>query len=68
MSQRVDTGLYFDAEARAMRKRDRELILKVSGFNETAWGARGVHLGSDLSTSEWSAAEITRQAPSTVRS
>jgi putative photosynthetic complex assembly protein len=26
MSQRVDTGLYFDAEARAMRKRDRELI------------------------------------------
>lgn len=26
MTQRIDTGLYFDAEARAMRKRDRELI------------------------------------------
>ena len=26
MSQRTDTGLYFDAEARAMEKRDRELI------------------------------------------
>lgn len=26
MSQRTDTGLYFDAEARAMERRDRELI------------------------------------------
>ncbi|MEQ9040624.1 MAG: photosynthetic complex assembly protein PuhC [Silicimonas sp.] len=26
MTQRTDTGLYFDAEARVMRKRDRELI------------------------------------------
>lgn len=26
MSQRADTGLYFDAEARAMERRDRELI------------------------------------------
>ena len=26
MAQRTDTGLYFDAEARAMEKRDRELI------------------------------------------
>ena len=26
MAQRTDTGLYFDAEARVMRKRDRELI------------------------------------------
>lgn len=26
MSHRTDTGLYFDAEARAMEKRDRELI------------------------------------------
>ena len=26
MSQRTDTGLYFDAEARTMEKRDRELI------------------------------------------
>jgi hypothetical protein len=32
------------------------LILKVSGFSEKAWGARGVFLGSDLPTGEWAAA------------
>jgi hypothetical protein len=32
------------------------LILKISGYSEKAWGARGVHLGSDLSQAEWSAA------------
>ncbi|MCI0533748.1 MAG: hypothetical protein L0Z50_00825 [Verrucomicrobiales bacterium] len=36
--------------------RERELILKVSGFSETAWGARGVYLGSDLPSADWSAA------------
>jgi hypothetical protein len=30
--------------------------LKVSGFSENAWGARGVFLGSDLSAADWSAA------------
>lgn len=39
-----------------LSQRERELILKVSGFSEQAWGARGVHLGSDLSTADWSAA------------
>ncbi len=37
-------------------QRERELILKVSGFSENAWGARGVYLGSDLSQADWSAA------------
>jgi len=32
------------------------LILKVSGFSEHAWGARGVYLGSDLSHEDWSRA------------
>jgi hypothetical protein len=36
--------------------KERELILKVSGFSPHAWGARGVYLGSDLPHSEWSAA------------
>ena len=31
-------------------QRERELILKISGYSEKAWGARGVHLGSDLSS------------------
>ena len=32
------------------------MILKVSGFSENAWGARGVFLGSDLSHADWSVA------------
>jgi hypothetical protein len=39
-----------------LSQRERELILKVSGYSEEAWGARGVHLGSDLSTEDWSVA------------
>lgn len=39
-----------------LSQRDRQLILKVSGFSEEAWGARGVFLGSNLSAEEWSAA------------
>lgn len=39
-----------------LSQRERELILKVSGYSEEAWGARGVYFGSDLSTAEWSVA------------
>lgn len=46
-------------------QRDRQLILKISGFSEKAWGARGVFLGSDLSTADWSVAvdEAIRSFP-----
>jgi hypothetical protein len=44
------------AQLKAMSQKERDLILKVSGFSETAWGARGVFLGSDLSAADWSAA------------
>ena len=37
-------------------KRERNLILKISGFHESAWGARSVVLGSDSSRVEWEAA------------
>jgi hypothetical protein len=43
-------------QLKALSQRERELILKVSGFSEKAWGARGVQLGSDLSTADWAAA------------
>ncbi len=43
-------------QLKAMSQKERDLILKVSGYSEEAWGARGVYLGSDLSTAEWSAA------------
>lgn len=36
--------------------KERELILKVSGFSPQAWGARGVYLGSDLSQADWAVA------------
>ncbi|RME72138.1 MAG: hypothetical protein D6781_02800 [Verrucomicrobia bacterium] len=34
-------------------QRGRELVLKVSGFHEQAWGARSVIVGSDCSREEW---------------
>ncbi len=36
--------------------KERDLILKVSGFSPHAWGARGVYLGSDLAHADWAAA------------
>lgn len=32
------------------------MILKISGYSEKAWGARGVFLGSDLPQADWAAA------------
>ena len=43
-------------QLKGMSQRERDLILKVSGYSEQAWGARGLFLGSDLSTADWSAA------------
>jgi len=43
-------------QLKALSQRERDLILKVSGYSEEAWGARGVYLGSDLSTADWSMA------------
>ncbi|MFO1511859.1 MAG: hypothetical protein U1F83_02930 [Verrucomicrobiota bacterium] len=40
-------------QLKAMSQKERELILKISGFSEHAWGARGVFLGSDLSHEDW---------------
>jgi len=43
-------------QLKTLSQKERDLILKVSGFSENAWGARGVYLGSDLSQADWSAA------------
>jgi hypothetical protein len=37
-------------------KKERNLIIKISGFHESAWGARSVTLGSDSSKSDWESA------------
>ena len=41
-------------QLKTLSQKERELIVKVSGFSAHAWGARGVFLGSDLSHDEWS--------------
>ena len=43
-------------QLKALSQRERDLILKVSGFSEHAWGARGVFLGSDLPQADWAKA------------
>jgi len=34
-------------------QRQRQLVVKPSGFSELAWGSRGVAIGHDLSTEDW---------------
>ncbi len=40
-------------EVAGFSQKDRQLVLKVSGFHETAWGSRGVFIGHDLPAREW---------------
>lgn len=35
-------------------QKERQLVLKISGFHETAWGSRGVFIGHDMPSAEWS--------------
>jgi len=46
-------------QLKLLSQKERDLILKISGFSPKAWGARGVYLGSDLSQADWSAAVDT---------
>ncbi|MEP6603557.1 MAG: hypothetical protein ABJB69_06390, partial [Spartobacteria bacterium] len=40
-------------EAGKFSQKDRDLLLKVSGFSPLGWGSRGVALGSDLPHADW---------------
>ena len=40
-------------EAAKLSQKDRELLLKVSGFSPLGWGSRGVSVGQDLPQAEW---------------
>jgi hypothetical protein len=51
-----ELGLTDWQQLKSLSQRERDLILKISGFSSLAWGARGVYLGSDLSHEDWSAA------------
>ncbi|MFZ0434728.1 MAG: hypothetical protein WAL87_01955 [Chthoniobacterales bacterium] len=43
-------------ELGAFSQKERDLIIKISGFDGRAWGARGVALGADLARADWEAA------------
>lgn len=49
-----ELGLTDWRQLKNLSQKDRRLILKISGFAPESWGARGVHLGSDLSAEDWS--------------
>ncbi len=51
-----ELGLTDWHQLKTLSQKERRLILKISGFAPEAWGARGVYLGSDLSTADWSSA------------
>ena len=40
-------------EAANFSQKDRDLLLKVSGFSPLGWGSRGIALGSNLPHAEW---------------
>lgn len=46
-------GVHSWEEVADFSQKDRRLVLKISGFHETAWGSRGVFIGHDLSAAEW---------------
>ena len=48
-------GLHDWREVAGLSQKERQLVLKISGFHETAWGSRGVHIGHDLPQAEWRA-------------
>ena len=60
-----ELGLTDWQQLKALSQRERHLVLKVSGFHPTAWGARSVTLGSDVSQADWAAAvdEALRSFP-----
>ncbi len=42
-------------ELMRLGRRERRLVVKVSGFSELAWGSRGVWMGHDMSEEQWAA-------------
>jgi hypothetical protein len=49
-------GIHDWNEMKKFGNKERELVIKVSGFSDKSWGSRGVSVGHDLSHDEWSAA------------
>lgn len=43
-------------ELKTFSQKERDLVLKVSGFSPQGWGSRGVTVGADVSQHDWAAA------------
>ena len=43
-------------ELKTFSQKERDFVLKVSGFSPEAWGSRGVTVGTDVPQTEWAAA------------
>jgi len=48
-----ELGIQAWSEMERFSQKQRELVLKISGFSPLAWGARGVYVGSDMSAEQW---------------
>lgn len=48
-----ELGIQSWSEMERFSQKQRDLVLKISGFSPDAWGARGVYVGSDMSAEEW---------------
>ena len=51
-----ELGIHYWRDMAKFSQKQRELVLKISGFHEHAWGSRGVYVGHDLPATEWAAA------------
>jgi hypothetical protein len=49
-------GIQDWSEMKRFGNKERELVIKISGWSEKSWGSRGVKIGHDLPQEEWSAA------------
>ncbi len=51
-----ELGIHDWREMARFSQKQRELVIKISGFDASAWGARSVTVGHDVSAGEWTAA------------
>lgn len=49
-------GIHDWQEMKRFGNRERELVVKISGWSEKSWGSRGVKIGHDMPQDEWAAA------------
>ncbi|MDP9098333.1 MAG: hypothetical protein M3N48_04975 [Verrucomicrobiota bacterium] len=56
-------------EAAKLSQKERDLLIKVSGFSPLGWGSRGIVVGSDVPQVEWEAAleQALSEFPTTPR-